>query len=122
LAVINQDNSINDGTHPAKAGSIITLYGTGQGVVPNAPPDGTPATGQTPTLVNPRVFINTTEVTSTVSYSGLAPTLVGVWQINVQVPKDVPPGLVNVVVKIGDVSSITDPSGRIFNGTIRVTQ
>jgi uncharacterized protein (TIGR03437 family) len=126
LAVINQDNSINDGTHPAKAGSTISLYGTGEGVVPGAPPDTQLVTTAISTPITPRVFINGEEVTSTVSYSGLAPGEIGgVWQINVQVPKDVSPmpGIVNVVVEMADVGSAQDPvSGRFFQGTIRVTQ
>jgi uncharacterized protein (TIGR03437 family) len=124
LAVINlQDNSINDGTHPAKAGSMISLYGTGQGVIPGAPPDTQVVTTAISTPITPRVFINQTEVSSTVTYSGLAPGAIGEWQINVQVPKDVPPGTVMVVVQMADVGSIQDPTtGRNFNGTIRVTQ
>ncbi len=123
LAVINQDNSINDAMHPAKAGSIISLYGTGQGVVSNAPPDGTPGSGLLPTPISPRVIINAKDVSSTVTYSGLAPSLVGVWQINVQVPTDAPNGADEVAVCMVDVCSVQDPSsGKFFRGTIRVSQ
>ena len=124
LAVVNQDFSINDGTHPAKAGSTISLYGTGQGVVPGAPPDSTlvPSGVLFTTAIPPRVYINSKEVSSTVSFSGLAPGAIGEWQINVQVPLDVPPGPVNVVVQMADITSNHDLSGQIFFTTIRVTQ
>jgi uncharacterized protein (TIGR03437 family) len=123
LAVVNQDGSINDGTHPAKAGSTISLYGTGQGVVPGAPPDSQLVTAAITTPITPRVFINGTEVSSTVSYSGLAPGAIGEWQINVQVPKDVPPASVSVAVSMADVGSVQDPvTQRFIIGTIRTTQ
>ena len=42
-AVINQDGTVNSATNPEKRGNYISIYATGQGVVPNAPPDGSPA-------------------------------------------------------------------------------
>ena len=30
---LNQDGTVNNGANPAKAGSYVTLYGTGQGLV-----------------------------------------------------------------------------------------
>lgn len=127
LAVVNQDGTINSAAKPAKGGSVISLYGTGQGIIPGAPPDGVPASGLNPTPLTPRVFINAEEVTSTVSYSGLAPGAIGEWQINVQVPKDVPagttggPATVSVVVVIGDANSSQDLiSGGRITTTIKV--
>ena len=79
------DNTRNGLTHMAQVGSTIQLFGTGQGVVPNAPPDGEPAAGALDTLTKPTVYIGAGQ--ATVSYSGLAPGLVGVWQINVEIPQ-----------------------------------
>ncbi len=87
LAAVNQDGSVNSGTNPAKAGSYITLYGTGVGVVPGGPPDGTPASGITNTADRPAVFINATPIADAdIQYSGLAPGFIGLWQINVKIP------------------------------------
>jgi len=125
LAAINlQDNSINDGTHPAKAGTMISLYGTGQGVVPGAPPDTQAVTTGVSTPITPRVYFGGVEALNAVSYSGLAPQEIGgVWQINVTIPANTAPGPVNVVVSIADIGSAQDPvSGKFFFGTIRVTQ
>ncbi len=120
LSAVNEDFSINDGTHPAKAGSIISLYGTGQGVVPGAPPDSQPATA-IPTPITPRVFFGGIE--GAVSYSGLAPGYIGLWQINVKVPASVPPGDARVVVSMADVGSAQNPDTGVFAfGTIRVSQ
>lgn len=121
LRAENQDNSINDATHPAKAGSTIQLFGTGQGAVTGGPPDGTLASGTPATLLTPRVLINGFD--SPVSYSGLAPGLVGVWQINAVVPANVPPGKVSVVVLMNDVASNIDPlTGVRITQTIYTTQ
>jgi uncharacterized protein (TIGR03437 family) len=79
------DNTRNGLSHMAEVGSTIQLFGTGQGVVPNAPPDGQPATGAIDTITKPIVYIGAGQ--ATVSYSGLAPGLVGVWQINVEIPE-----------------------------------
>ena len=39
-AVINQDGTVNDATHPAKRGDYISIYATGQGLVSSPPADG----------------------------------------------------------------------------------
>jgi uncharacterized protein (TIGR03437 family) len=53
--------------------------------------------------VKPRVFIGTQFVADAdVQFSGLAPTLVGVWQINVKVPSSVAPGPVWIMLWYSD--------------------
>jgi uncharacterized protein (TIGR03437 family) len=96
VAAINQDGTVNGQTNPAPNGSVITFFGTGQGVVPNAPPDGTPSSGIVPTSSLPIVIIGTGNTNNpvppeNVQYSGLAPGLVGVWQVNVKIPDEVAP-------------------------------
>jgi uncharacterized protein (TIGR03437 family) len=72
---------------------VVSIYGTGQGRVQGAPPDGFPATGLSPTDEKPRVLINNVPVSEdAVSFSGLAPGFVGLWQINVRIPETVAPG------------------------------
>jgi uncharacterized protein (TIGR03437 family) len=120
LAALNQDNTVNDGTHPAKAGSVIQLFGTGQGLIPNLPADGVPATGLITTddpLI--QVIINTGP--AVVQYSGLAPGYVGLWQINAVIPKDAI-GNVFVAVVYKGVNSNLDQFGNRRFTTINVTQ
>ena len=108
LAALNApDNSINTASKPLVRGQILVLFGTGEGPVPNGPPDGTPATTATPTADQPRIVIGGVDVQSTdILYSGLAPGLVGVWQINVRIPQEVTAGnQVPVVVYLRSVSS-----------------
>jgi uncharacterized protein (TIGR03437 family) len=88
-------------------GDYIELFGTGQGFVANAPPDGQAATGPVPTAVNPQILLGGAYVPSAnITYSGLAPTLVGVWQINFQVPTTVTAGNdVPIVVIMNSIPS-----------------
>ena len=74
IAALNQDNTLNGPNNPAQVGSVIQMFGTGQGFVPGAPPDGTPPTGTLPTPVNPVVVMYTSQVpAANIQYSGLAP-------------------------------------------------
>jgi uncharacterized protein (TIGR03437 family) len=123
-AVINsQDNTINSTTNPVLRGQVVSIYATGQGLVPNAPPDGVPAPTDgtvlnTPTL--PNVVIGTCDVDDKscnggetdehVLFSGLAPGLVGVWQINVKIPMGVPPGTQTLLGIIMNGLFSIDPS------------
>jgi len=119
LAALNQDNTVNGPGNAAPRGSVVQLFATGAGFIPGAPPDGeTPGGRQILTPEKPRVFIGTDFVPdSDVLYSGLAPGLIGVWQINFRIPDRVPPGnAVLVYVQYKDIPSMT-PQRR---GTIAV--
>jgi uncharacterized protein (TIGR03437 family) len=119
-AVLNQDNSINSSSNPAPAGSTVVLYGTGQGQVSPAVPDGTaaPLTPLSNTVAVPTSSGSTclnsqpsmcVAVGSTgfgdVKYSGLAPGYIGLWQINVVIPAGTPSGAVPVRVLINGAPS-----------------
>jgi len=119
LAALNQDNTVNGAGNAAARGSVVQLFATGAGFIPGAPPDGdTPGGQQILTPEKPRVFIGTDFVPdSDVLYSGMAPGLIGVWQINFRIPDRVAPGSsVLVYVQYKDVASMT-PQRR---GTIAV--
>lgn len=122
LLALNQDGSVNNGSNPAKAGSYVSLFGTGAGVVAGMPPDGVAAQGTLATPQNPSVFINASFVDdSDIEFSGLAPGFVGLWQINVKVPSDVPPADVIVYITYDGINSILDPNGIRRTTTIRTT-
>jgi uncharacterized protein (TIGR03437 family) len=90
VAATNQDGSVNS----ALRGSVITLYGTGVGLLPNAPADGAVAVGQIRTPDRPRININgrfLNDNDQDIPYSGLAPGAISLWQINVRIPDTVPP-------------------------------
>lgn len=94
VAATNQDGTVNSAANPAPRGSIITLYGTGVGVIPGAPADGEVVTTLVRTPDRPRVningrFLNDNE--TDIPFSGLAGSAINLWQINVRIPDTVPP-------------------------------
>ena len=96
-----------DSSSPATPGSFVTIYCTGLGPVTNQPPTGSPgpASPLAQTTALPNVTIGGAQAT-TVQFSGLAPGLVGLYQINVQVPAGSATGpAVPVVISIGGVVS-----------------
>jgi uncharacterized protein (TIGR03437 family) len=67
---------------------VLTVFATGAGHIPTAPPDGSVAEGLTPSALDTRVFIGARTVEGQdILYSGLAPGLLGLWQVNVKVPE-----------------------------------
>jgi uncharacterized protein (TIGR03437 family) len=123
VIVNTQDGTgVNSPTNPASACSVITIYATGQGFIPNAPPDGQPAPASPllTTPLTPRVYMNGFPVDQFpqsnpcdppsgqwVQFSGLAPGYVGLWQINVHVPGAAPPNSqVPLFVVMGSALSI----------------
>ena len=112
-AINNDDGKPNSSTDPVKAGHFISLYGTGQGFLNGAPPDGSPATGAVPTSQQPQVYAGGTDFLppSAVQYSGLAPGFVGLWQINIQIPTNAAPGATTVVVLFKGNPSNQDAAG-----------
>jgi uncharacterized protein (TIGR03437 family) len=96
-AAVNQDGTINGPSNPALRGKYVSLYMTGQGYVPNAPPDGVPATTAIAAPVAVTVLLNGVDVNSPsyaeqniqhVLYSGLN-SIPGMWQVIVQIPNTV---------------------------------
>ena len=74
----------------------------GLGAVSSSPGDGAAGNGE-PTMAMPEVLI--AGLQTIVSFSGLAPGFVGLYQINVEVPAGLSAGNQPVVVTVADVSS-----------------
>jgi uncharacterized protein (TIGR03437 family) len=94
-------------SRPANRGTdSVTIYATGLGPVTNRPASGAaaPSAPLAATTTTPVVSIG--GVNATVSFSGLAPGFVGLYQINALVPAAAPTGdTVQVRVTIGSVPS-----------------
>ncbi len=86
---------------PAKIGDAVTIYGIGFGPVNPPTPAGTIAPGST-ALQNPPQF-RFGGAPATVTYAGLAPGAVGLYQFNLTVP-NVAPGDLPLSVDAGGVS------------------
>jgi len=90
-SLLNQDNSANAQNNPAVAGSIIQIYGTGEGGFSPNPGDGraVPTTQPFPTLLSGPVQVRINGRVAQVLYAGPSPGLLaGVFQVNAAVPAD----------------------------------
>jgi uncharacterized protein (TIGR03437 family) len=121
VAAINQDGTINGPKNPAANGSVVSFYGTGEGFVPGAPPDGVAATGaiSSPQHINVIVGLQGFAPDEDVLYSGLAPGLPGVWQVNVRIPANVAPttstgNVTPVVFLVSSIPSNGQPPNRVL--------
>ncbi len=103
-AIVNQDGTINTPENPAAAGSVVSLFGTGEGQTEPAGVDGLVTPETIETLPRPRLPVRVTigNVEAEVTYAGAAPGFVsGVLQINVRIPAGTAPGLAPVQVTVG---------------------
>lgn len=103
--VQNADFTLNSSANPAKGGTTILAYFTGGGAVSNPPADGAPG-GSNP-LSN-----DTSPLTATiggqsadVSFAGLVPMFVGLWQANIVVPSGLTQGDLPLVISAGGQTS-----------------
>jgi uncharacterized protein (TIGR03437 family) len=103
-AILNQDYSVNGTNKPAAKGSVIQIFGTGEGqLVPSvATGSVTPGVAPFPKPVATPINVTIGGQPAQIQYAGEAPTLVsGVIQINAMVPNSVASGNQPVVVTIG---------------------
>jgi uncharacterized protein (TIGR03437 family) len=114
--VVITDSSYNlrDANHPSHAGDWLILWSIGLGATSPAVPDGTAAPANPPAsaIAKPQVVFlgaNTMEPVTPV-FAGLSPGGVGLYQVNVQIPSDMPSG--NVSVKLG--------SGAAYSNSIQI--
>ena len=104
-AVLDQDSRPVTDASPARRGSVIQLYASGQGATDPAVEDGA-ARGPLPPAQSrlvPQVFF--AGELAEVLFSGLNPAFPGLWQINVRVPEGAAPGQTPVFVALGSNAS-----------------
>ena len=111
-AILDTNYHLVDSAHPAAAGSTyLQIFCTGLGAVTSPPPTGSPAslTSLSFTTTKPAVTIGNAQVQSSdVTFYGLAPGFVGLYQVNARVPAGTPPGdAIPVKITIGGVTSNT---------------
>ncbi|MGI8743046.1 MAG: hypothetical protein ACR2NN_10865 [Bryobacteraceae bacterium] len=100
----NQDYSLNTPTNGAEAGSVITLYMTGQGPLDNPVPSGTAAVASSLSRATLSVRATIAGRGAEVLFAGMTPGLVGVLQVNLVVPPLLP-GPYSIDVTIGGSKS-----------------
>ncbi|PWU06152.1 MAG: hypothetical protein C5B51_12970 [Terriglobia bacterium] len=103
--IVNPDGSPNSAAEPALRGTVVTLYGTGEGLTDGANLSGKAATAP---FSRPRLpaALTIAGVNAEVLYAGSAPGLVGTLQINARVPGGfVPEGPQIVYLIVGTTTS-----------------
>ena len=108
-AALDQNNNVVTAAKPVAQGSVVQLFLNGLGPVSNQPASGqpSPASPLATTTARPVVTIGGIVVPdSQISFSGLTPGSIGLYQINAVVPAT-GAGLQPVTVSIGGVVSST---------------
>ena len=110
--------------NPAHAGDNLVIYDTGLGPLHDAngnpgPKVGTQAPSTTIYYTNDTVTASLGGVSAPVLFSGLTPTLAGLYQINIQVPTGVTPGN-SVSLSVTAVDAATKTSATSNTVTIAV--
>ncbi len=91
-AVLHANTAVSAVTTAVRAGDYIEIYCTGLG------PTTADANGLQLTAITPTVFIGAAPVQPV--FSGLAPGFVGLYQVNVQVPAGLAPGLQPLLMSV----------------------
>jgi uncharacterized protein (TIGR03437 family) len=100
----NIDGSLNSDSSPAAAGSVITVYLTGQGAVSNPVTDGTAAPDSPLSSATATTTATIGPSPATVQFIGLTPGFAGLAQANIQVPS-MPTGDYPLVITAGGLVS-----------------
>jgi len=97
---------LTPGANTVKRGDVLVIYANGLGPVSNQPASGEPSPGPpllAATNATPAVTIG--GGSAAVAFSGLTPTIVGLYQVNATVPANAPTGSQSLVVSLNGVSS-----------------
>jgi uncharacterized protein (TIGR03437 family) len=109
VAALDLSYNLVDSGNPVARGSYVQLYMNGLGPVTNQPGDGLAAPGPpglAATMATPAITIGG-QPASNVTFSGLAPGFVSLYQVNVQVPTGLSAGAQPIACTIGGVTSTT---------------
>jgi uncharacterized protein (TIGR03437 family) len=102
-AVLHANFSLVNAASPAISGETVQVFLTGLGAVNPPVVDGAAAPGREPlarTTTQLRVTVG--GLPATVSYQGLAPTLGGLYQLNIQIPPNLGPGTHSIAVQTAE--------------------
>ena len=102
--VQNQDGSTNGPDHPATPGSIVTAYLTGQGALDLPVPSGSAAPPDPLIGAALRVTAMIGGQSANITFAGMTPGLVGVFQVNLRIPV-LAPGDYPLAVEVGSAIS-----------------
>ncbi len=87
-AALHLDYSLITPDNPARPGETVSVFLTGLGAVNPAVPAGTPGPANPFSTVTNPISSRIDGLDATISYSGLAPLLPALYQLNIEVPAD----------------------------------
>lgn len=106
-AILNANNTPNGMNVPARTpanrGSVVQIFGTGEGLLDPAAPSGSISKDIRIPLAPVTAMVG--GIPAQVDFAGAAPGAPGVFQINVRIPKDALTGEVPITINIGGVNS-----------------
>jgi uncharacterized protein (TIGR03437 family) len=103
-ATINEDGTVNSAANPAKPGSIVTIYATGEGQTSPAGTTGKLAAAPYPVPLS-QVSLTIDGRDAAIVFAGSAPGYAGLLQINARIPESARSGAAPVEVAIGSGKS-----------------
>jgi uncharacterized protein (TIGR03437 family) len=92
FATVHANGGLVNAANPAVAGETLVVYGTGLGPVSGTVATGQPASSTTLQSVTQPLSVTIDGTPATVSFAGLTPGFLGLYQINVVVPRLNAPG------------------------------
>ncbi len=103
-AILNQNFSVNGSSNPAQRGTVVQIFGTGEGQLVPGVPTGSLTPGSPPfPMPIAKVSATIGGVPAQIQYAGEAPGLVsGLIQVNAVVPSNIGTGPQTVVLTIGN--------------------
>jgi uncharacterized protein (TIGR03437 family) len=91
-AILNEDGAINSPSNPAKAGSVVSVFGTGGGATTPATVTGSIVSGPPRSIQSLPMSAGIGPYSADVTFAGSAPGQVaGVLQVNLRVPANLTP-------------------------------
>ncbi len=105
IVVHTADNTLVTASRPLQQGEFAYLYASALGPVTNQPATGAAAPGLPLAATTGTVTVLVGGVPSEVQFAGLAPGLVGVYQVNFRTPANAPSGAQSLMVTVGNASS-----------------
>lgn len=103
--VLHANFQLADSAHPVTGGETVLVYCTNLGAVTPALKDGQAGTGAEITNIAPTATLNSEN--AAVSFHGTAPGFVGLYQVNIVIPKDAKSGNQPLVLSSGGANSQT---------------
>ena len=101
-AALNSDSSVNDASRPAFPGETVAVFGTGQGRISPSLETGQLAGGPFDlSFIDATVSATVGGRPAPVSFAGMAPGLVGLFQANLVIPGGTPAGAIELNISIG---------------------